>query len=189
MSWRAAILAIGLGLGLCGCAVNEIAAPEPVLDDVQIVRAEGLPSMNVGDFTPGPGAPTGMDKSIMARAGVDPAPGGSFAKFLGDTLAAQLRAAGRLDPNSDLVVTGLITDTHLATEQATSDGRLAARFTLSRKGQVVFEKTFAVKDAWDSDFVGSVAIPDAFNHYAALFPKLVTALLTDPEFQAAAKSD
>ena len=41
---------------------------------------------------------------------------------------------------------------------------------------------------WKSGFMGAVAIPDAFNHPSALFPQLVTTLLSDPEFKAASRA-
>jgi len=182
---RAVVVVLLLALG--ACALPPLIAPEPNLDSIQAIRAAGLQSLAVGVFKPAPGAPSRMDGAIMARAGLESAPEGSFSKYLGDTLAAQLKGAGKLDPTAPRVVSGLITDTYLATERATSEGRLAARFTLTRGGQLVFEKTFSVRETWDSDFVGDVAIPDAFNHYAGFFPKLVAQLLADKDFQAAAR--
>ena len=182
------IAAAALLLMLGACALPALTTPEANLDSIQAIRAAGLPALAVGAFTPAPGAPTRMDNTVMARAGMQSAPEGSFAKYLGDTLAAQLKGAGRLDPTAPSVVSGVITDTYLATERATSEGRLAARFTLTRGGHVVFEKTFSVSESWDSDFYGDVAIHDAFNHYAGFFPKLVAELLADKDFQAATRS-
>ncbi|HEY3797517.1 MAG TPA: hypothetical protein VGL58_04120 [Caulobacteraceae bacterium] len=173
---------------VAACAMAPLTAPAPSLDSIQTIRAAALPPMSVGAFTPAPGRPADMDQVVMARAMTEAAPEGSFARYLGDSLGAQLKSAGKLDPASMLVVSGVITDTHLVTQQATSEGRLAARFTLSRAGKVVYDATLSVSDAWDSNYLGDVAIPDAFNHYQGLFAKLVQALLSDPAFQAAAKS-
>jgi hypothetical protein len=66
--------------------------------------------------------------------------------------------------------------------------RLAASFTLSRDGHPVFTKTLSVESTWDFQFFADIAIPDAFNHYAGLFPALVGKLLADPDFRAAARA-
>jgi hypothetical protein len=176
-----------LGFNLSACAMSQMAPPQASLEGIQAVRAANLAPMNVGAFTPAPGAPTEMDKSISVRAGYQDAPGGSFARYLGDTLAAQLKSAGRFDPSATLVVSGLVTETHLDSLSSTSHGALGAKFTLVRDGKIAFEKTLRVEDSWDSNFLADVAIPDAINHYAGLFPKLVALLLADSDFRAAAR--
>lgn len=173
-------------LSLGGCAIAPLSVPTATLESIQAIRAAGLPSMGVGKFVAAPGRPTEMDQTIMARAGVERAPTGSFAKYLGDTLQAQLVGAGRFDGRSSLVVTGVVTDTYLATETARPAGRLAARFTLLRAGRPIFEKTLSVEATWEFFYLADVAVPDAFNHYAGLFPRLIGVLLADPDFQAAA---
>jgi hypothetical protein len=51
----------------------------------------------------------------------------------------------------------------------------------------VFDKTLSAETVWDSNFLGAVAIPDAFNHYTGLFAELAGKLYADPEFVAAAR--
>jgi len=179
--------AIGACLLLTACAEAPLPPPQANLDTIQTIRAANLAAMRVGEFTAAPGKPTEMDKSVAVRAGVQPAPNGSFARYLGDTLATELKAAGRLDESSSLVVTGVVTDTHVDSAMPTAHAWLAARFSLVRGGKTVFDKTLKVDASWDSNFVGAVAIPDAFNHYNGLFDKLAAALLSDPDFQAAAR--
>jgi hypothetical protein len=185
---RASFLIVPLAaLSLAGSAVAPLSAPQPSMDNIQAIRAADLPAMNVGEFVPGPGRPTDMDKTIAARGGIDKAPEGSFAKYLADTLSVELKGAGKLDPNATLTVTGVITDTKLTSEIGTPTAKLAARFTLTRNGRQVFQKELSVSDTWDWQYFADIAIPDAFNHYAGLFPKLVGVLLSDPDFKAAAK--
>ena len=188
MSPPARLAWLAVALVLSGCATAQLSTPQASLDNIQAIRAASLPAMNVGAFTPGPGAPTDMDKAILIRAGADTAPEGSFATYLGDTLRAELKGAGKYDPASPLMVSGVITDTHLVSEVGAPNARLAARFTLSRGGRPVFTKELTVSDQWEFEYVGAVAIPDAFNHYAGLFPKLVGALLADPDFLAAVRA-
>ena len=182
-------MAAGLAcVSLGACAVAPLSAPTATLENIQAIRAAKLPLISVGRFTAAPGQPSEMDRMISARAGVDRAPEGSFAKYLGDTLEAELKGAGRFDARSRFVVTGVITDTYLVTETAHPKGRLAAKFTLLRDGRPVFEKTISVESGWDFYYFADVAVPDAFNHYAGLFPRLVGVLLADPDFQTAARA-
>jgi hypothetical protein len=181
--------AAALSLILSACAMEPLPPPEATLDNIQAVRAANVAPLKVGAFTPGPGRPTEMDAQITVRGGVQPAPDGSFAKYLGEVLAADLKSAGKLDPNSTLVVSGLVTDTHVDSGMPAGAARaaLAAKFTLMKDGKTAFEKTLSVESVWDSNFVGAVAIPDAINHYMGLFQTLATKLFTDPEFVAATR--
>lgn len=184
---RVGITALGACLLLAACAEAPLPPPQANLDTIQTIRAANLAPMRVGAFTAAPGKPSEMDKSVSVRAGVQPAPNGSFARYLGDTLATELKAAGRLDEGSSLIVSGVVTETHVDSAMPTAHAWLGARFTLIREGKAVFDKTLKVDASWDSNFVGAVAIPDAFNHYNGLFDKLATALLADPDFQKAAR--
>jgi hypothetical protein len=176
----AAVLALG------GCAMGDLPPPQASLDNIQALRGAQIDSMAVGAFTPGPGRPSEMDRSVTVRAGNQAAPGGSFARYLGDTIGAELKGAGRLDPNATLVVSGVVTDTHVDSAMPTAHAALAAHFTLIRGGRVVFDKTLSVDSSWDSNFIGAVAIPDALNHYTGLYPALAAKLFADPDFVAAA---
>jgi hypothetical protein len=172
---------------LAACAVAPVPPPQATMENIQVIRGGNLAPMRVGDFTPGPGAPTQMDKTVTVRAGTQAAPSGSYAKMLGQTIEAELKGAGKLDPNSSLVVSGVITQTHVDSAMSDATAKLEAHFTLKKAGAVTFDKTLGVDATWKGSFIGAVAIPDAFNHYNALFPALVTKLLTDPDFKAAAK--
>ena len=185
MSMRRLWPVVLVSVGLTACSMGALPPPEASLDNIQAIRAAALPPLAVGAFTPGPGGPTAMDRALVIRAGVQSAPGGSFARYLGDTLAAELKGAGRLDPSSDLKVTGVITHSHLDSTIGTARAELSARFTLTRGSRVLFDRTFDDDATWTSDWVGAAAIPDAFNHYLGLFPRLVGQLLTDPDFRKA----
>ena len=188
MNAAAGVAALALvAAALAGCAMPALAPPQASISNIQAIRSANLAPLNVGSFTPAPGKPAEMDKTVSVRAGYVNAPGGSFAKYLGDTLAEELKASGRLDPNATLVVSGVVTETHLESEP-TPGAALGAKFTLMRAGQVAFEKTLRVEAKWDWDYFGDVAIPEAINNYAGLFWKLITALLADPDFQSAARA-
>jgi hypothetical protein len=175
-------------LTLTGCAMEPVPPPQATLANIQAVRAGAFAPLRVGAFTPGPGAPTAMDKSVTVRAGSQKAPSGSYAAFLGETLAAELKGAGKFDAASGLVVSGVVTKTHVDSAMPNGSAELEAHFTLTKSGAKTFDKTLGVTATWASGFMGAIAIPDAFNHYNALYPQLVTKLLSDPDFKAAAKA-
>src|SRR5690606_487165 len=101
-------------------------------------------------------------------------PGGdSFSKYLGDCLATELRAAGKFDAASGLVVSGLLTESRVSSGVPTGEAALAATFIVTRDGARVYEKTLSVRSTWESSVIGAVAIPDAINQYTALYGRLV----------------
>jgi hypothetical protein len=161
-------------------------SPQPSLQTLEALRASDLPAMRVGSFALAPGLPAELDKSAGVRAASLTSPeDGSFAKYLGKTLETDLRMTGKLDPNSDLVVEGLLTANDVDSSVGTA--KLGAKFSLLRAGKPVFEKTLSADAKWESTFIGAVAIPDAINNYTALYDKLALSLLTDADFKAAAK--
>jgi hypothetical protein len=171
-----------------GCAVEALPPPQATLGSIQAIRAGGFSPMRVGEFVAAPGAPATMDKRITVRAGTQAAPSGSYARLLGETLEAELKGAGKFDPNAPLVVSGIVTQAHVDSAMPVATAALQARFTLKKNGAVAFEKTLDASSTWASNFIGAVAIPDAFNHYNALFAELVSRLLTDADFKAAARA-
>ena len=93
----------------------------------------------------------------------------------------------RLDPQADRVLSAQLTRSELSTFGSNSRGALGARFRVTQKSAIIFEKQVTVEEEWPSAFLGAVAITDASNHYTGLYPKLWAALLADPEFRAAAR--
>jgi hypothetical protein len=177
-------------VSLAACGTPPLPPPSASLDNIQAVRRGQFAPMAVGAFVPGPGAPTSMDRRIAIRAESQAAPkssGGSYARFLGDTLAAELAGAGKLDAKAPLEVSGVITDAHVDSAMPMAEARMTARITLKRDGRAVFEKDFTSRAEWKSSLMGAVAIPDAFNHYLGLFPDLVKQLFADRDFQAAVR--
>lgn len=168
-----------------GCA-QSLGAHQVSLDAVQVLRGGGIPAMRVGTFALAPGRSASMDKGVIIRSVNLTSPdGGSFANYLGKALETDLRAAGKYDESSVLVVQGLLTDSDVNAGIVTGDGVLGARFSLLRSGNPIFEKEITVRSKWDSSYLGPVAIPAAVNQYSALYDKLVLQLLTDDDFKRA----
>jgi hypothetical protein len=180
-----ALATAGLALSLAACA-TALPPPEANLDSIQAIRSANLPSLGVAAFTAAPGMP---GRTISVRADSMDAPGGkSFADYLQATLEAQLKGAGKFDPAAGAVIGGVLDQSHLDSAMSGATAWLGATFTVRRDGRELYRKALKVEDHWPGAILGATAIPDAMNHYTALYSKLVQALLDDPAFRVAAKS-
>jgi hypothetical protein len=178
-----------LALLLAGCATPPMAAHQPTLRNVQALRAADVPLIELGAFELAPGRPARMDRLIEIRASVLRAPNdGTFSSYLRQTLEAELQAAGKLAVDGDVVLSAQLTQSAIETSPPDSRGAVAARFVLTRAGAVVFDRELVAREEWPSSFIGAIAIPQAMDRYTALYPTLVTMLLTDPEFRAALRA-
>jgi len=183
------LLIVLVGLTASGCISQNMAAPQPSMPVLEILRSSDLPVMQVGKFALAPGKSASLDKSVGIRSVSLSSPyEGSFAKYLQQTLETDLRAAGKLDANADTVLEGLLTQSDVDAGIGTGTAVLGAKFSLLKGGKSVFEKDLAVHAQWDSSFIGAVAIPDAVNQYSSLYEKLVLELVSDKDFKAAAKA-
>lgn len=184
---RALAAAAGLAAALlAGCASIQLGAPTASLETVQRARAAGLPAMAVGEFALAPGKPTALDASFSLRTNTVFSPyGRSFAHYLKETLAAELKAAGLLDPAAAAEIRGWLTESQVDGSMGTGLGRVCARFAVLRGGQQLYDKEFSAENQWESPYLGVVAIPLAINHYTVLHRQLVGQLLADPDFVAA----
>lgn len=180
--------ALLLALLLAGCAQIQLGAPVASVDNIQKAKASGLKRAAVGDFVLAAGKPAEMDRGVSVRSNKVTSPyDQSFAKYLKETLSAELKAAGLLDPAAPLSIRGELQDSVLDVPTSVGKGKVSARFIVVRAGKKVFEKDFSAEATWESSFVGAVAIPAAVNQYSALYRKLVGQLLDDPAFRAAVK--
>lgn len=172
---------------LSACA-TQLAAPTSTFDNVSRLRADSLPALALGEFTRGPEISEGLDRSISIRAdSLRPPSGGTFSGFLRTTIETELSGAGKLDAASPYTLSGQLRRSEVSTGGSMSQAALAAQFRLTRGGAVIYERELTVTDEWPSSFIGAIAIPDATNHYTGLYPRLFSALLDDPEFQAAVR--
>jgi hypothetical protein len=175
-----------VALTAAGCS-QTMGPSTPSTATVLALRSADFPAMRVGSFAPAPGMSPRMDKAVTSRSVTLGSPTGSLSGYLGSVVEADLRAAGKLDPQSPLVLSGLLTESDLDTGMGTGDGTLGAKFTLTKSGTTVYEKTLQAKAEWESSFIGAVAIPAAINGYTALYGKLVDQLVADPDLKAAAR--
>jgi hypothetical protein len=171
---------LALVLPATACAIQPLPEPQASFDNVRALRGSGLDAMKVGDFA--------MAKGVVVKfANLSP-PGGSFSQYLADTLAAELRGSGRFDPEATLEVSGQLAESHVDSLAPVAHAKLGADFILTRDGEVVFKKRLVVASAWSTDIHPVAAVPEAVNHYTALYAKLIGALFADPDFRKAARA-
>jgi hypothetical protein len=181
--WRLAALA-GLCALLAACT-SPVAELPPSLETIRVLREQAVPPMALGSFVSGSKA---IGRSISVRLGVLRAPKGrNFAEFLGSTFETELKAAGKLDAASRLRIEGVLTESRIVENSKKGSGMLGARITLLRDGVPALSKDYRVETNWNSDWIGAIAIEQAFTDYNGLYAQLVRKVLADPEFVAAAK--
>lgn len=182
-----ALFAAGaLTLFLTGCASSPMGQPQASIDNTARLRSAQLAPVNVGSFTLDSSKPAELDKTMSLRAASIHSPvNNSFAQYLGETLRTELAAAGLIDPSSQTVITGKLTESEVDTAIGTARGKLGARFTVTRAGTVRYDRTLTAESSWESSFVGAVAIPMAAGQYQGLYRKLAGQLFDDADFRKA----
>jgi len=175
-----ALLLLAAALG--GCAIPRMPAPQPSITVINRIDAARLPPLAVGNFTAAPGM---SDAALGVRLSAVRPEGGSFAAYLGETLKAQLRATGKLDPAAPISIGGTLTENDVGAPIGQARGRLGAEFVVTRDGHELLRKRLHVERNWGSSYFGFVAIDKADRMYTALYADLVSALIDDADFRAA----
>jgi hypothetical protein len=166
-----------------------MAAHQQTFENVQLLQSAEIPPMALGDFKLAAGKPAIMNKALSIRAdNLKPPTGATFSQHLRQTFEAELTGAGKLNPAAPIVVSGELTRSEVVTNPPTGRAEVGARFKAVRSGVTVFDRELVVSEEWPSGFFGVEAIPEAMNHYNGLYAKLVTKLLSDPEFRQAIKT-
>lgn len=125
--------------------------------------------------------------SLMVRLNPISSPAGSVPLHIQAAINDELRQAGLLDPRADRQLQIQLVKSQLTAGMGTGHGELAARFTLRKGDQVLYEGTKDVQREWDSSFFGPIAIPAAANNYNPMVLDLLKSLYSDPQFTQALK--
>lgn len=179
------LLAPALAAALSACVHTPAPAYAPGVDNLRALRAGPATPLAVGDFD----ADAKVDDARLGGLRGSSMSGGEdglFSTYLQHALEAELRQAGRLDPDAPLRLEGTLLRNQLsANSGSTGYANVSARFVLRRGEDVVFEKTLSAREEWESSFMGAIAIPAGMQGYVATVQKLAGTLFADPDFQAA----
>lgn len=182
-----AVLSAWLALST-GCARLQLQPPQQSVDNTRAARAIGFKGAAVGPFALAEGLPRSLDLSISVRGSTLHSPyQDSLARYMEETLRAELVGAGLLDPASPTVITGQLTRSAVDASASQGSAELGMRFQVTRAGQRVFDKELVEQQTWESSFVGAIAIPLAMDQYTSLYRRLVARLLQDQGFADAVR--
>ena len=178
-AWLIAMLAASLfATGCAGPAPNYA----PSIDNVEALKKSGITAPNVGAVTVSADLPGGKSLSLRANTMVSPV-GANFGDYIATALRQELELAKLLNAQSGLEISGALLRNNIdAGGISTNEGQIEARFVVKRGGQVRFDKVKRIEHKWESSFAGAVAIPLAANNYPVMVQKLISSLVTDPEF-------
>ena len=180
---RCAILA----LAAAACAACGSLSLPPYAEGIENVDAAGrLPgAIAVGKFQLAPGS--GGLNHLQDRAYTVSSPvNDSFADYIAGAAAADLKAAGKLDPSSPRVLSGVVQKNDMAASDVeTNSAEVAIHFTLQEGGKTRYDKTLDVRHEWESSFMGSLAIPRALQNYVVTVQKVLRKLYEDADFAKA----
>jgi hypothetical protein len=130
----------------------------------------------------------GNSLSLRANSMTSPV-GSNFGDYIAAALRSELELAKLHNPQSAVVISGVLLKNNInAGGISTNDGQIEVRFIVKRGDQVRFDKIKQINYEWESSFVGAIAIPAARNAYPVMVQKLITQLVTDPDFVKALKS-
>lgn len=177
--------ALASALMFSGCALQS-PPYQPSIPNVEILKKEAGP-VAIGAFTVQAGA-TGATSITLRASPMNSSVGSSYAAYLADALEKELKLAGKLDPKSKVVVSGVLLKNDISAGGfVTNSGEIEARISVTNDGQPRYSETKRAELSWDSSFVGAVAIPKAQQQYPLIVEKLIGMLLADPAFLAALK--
>lgn len=183
LSVRLSVLAFAAALG--GCSIN---APKYTLavNNVQALRDAGDARVKVGSVTAQ--GEEANDESIGLRGSPMRSPYGSYSNYLREALTQELREAKMLDENAQIEISAVLlkNDVHAA-GFVTASAEIEARFKVIRAGQAAYDKVKSARIEWGSNFIGSIAIPRAQQHYPELVTALAAQLYADRDFLAVLK--
>lgn len=187
MRFLAALLLVACAW-LTGCAQIKLGEPVASQENILKARASGAGVVALGPFELAPGKDIAMDQRVSVRSNNVFSPyDNSFAKYLRENLAVELRAAGMLAPTALVAIEAQLTDSQVDAGASAGVATVAARFRVVKQGQAVYDEELRARSSWESQFIGAVAIPAAINEYTRLYRKLIGMLLDDARFKAAVK--
>jgi hypothetical protein len=167
-----------------GCAMYA-PAYQPSIDNVETLKKSQARPVMLGAFTVQAGAVGASAIGLRANS-MTSSVGSDYAAYLAEALRQELALAGKLDPKSEIAVSGVLIKNDIAAGGAsTNSGEIEARFVVKSRDQVRYEAVKRVQLSWESSFVGAIAIPKAQQQYPLLVQKLISALFEDSQFQVA----
>lgn len=185
---RPVMMAILILFGIIGSGCSLMAPKYTAsIDNVQRLKDAGDFAAKVGKFD------SSSDKSnanpISLRGSSLSSPyEDSYAVYLVEAIKQELILAGKLKPDTDVEISGLLLKNDMDTSGfIIATGDVEARFVV-KKGEIErYNQIKTIHQEWESSFLGSVAIPRAQEQYPRLVQRLLEVLYADNDFLQALK--
>lgn len=181
MTLRSFLAAAAIVLGGCAATAPQYA---PVVANVD--AAARLPgSLSVGKFEL---ADPSLNHVTARGTSFESPVNGSYADFLASAARAELTAAGKYQEGAARVLTATVQKNSLSAAGInTNEAEVSVRFRLADGSRSHYDKTVSVQHAWESSFLGGIAIPRAIQNYVVALQMLLNKLFSDPEFASATR--
>lgn len=181
--WLVVLLLVVFGSG-CSMMAPQYSAS---IDNVETLKAASVHAAKVGKFESNKDKGNANPISIRGSGLTSPYEN-SYATYLEEAIKQELTLAGKMDPSSDIEISGVLQKNDIdASGFSSATGDIEARFVVKRGGAARYEQVKAVHYEWESSFVGAIAIPRAQQEYPKLVQKLLAMLYADQEFLKAIK--
>lgn len=174
--------------GTIGAGCSLMAPPYTAsIDNVQRLKDAGDIGAKVGRFDSSPDRANANPISLRGSSLSSPY-NDSYAVYLAEAIKQELALAGKLKPDTDIEISGLLMKNDLdASGFAVASGDMEARFVVKKMGETRYSQVKTVHREWESSFLGSIAIPRAQEEYPRLVQQLLQLLFADNEFLQALK--
>lgn len=135
------------------------------VENVQKLKDFDPQPIKVGKFESTPGKGNANPISLRGSSLVSPYQS-SYADYLAEALRQDLELAGKLAADAKIEISGALqkNDIDIA-GLGSGNGDLAARFVVTRAGEIRYDQVKSVHDVWDSSFVAAIAMPRAQARY------------------------
>lgn len=179
-------LAATLSLLLTGCST--LVAPSYSADYslVDSIKRQGLTKTSVGKAQPDD--IKAKVNQITLRASPLTAGDTTFAGYVGNALASDLKDAGLFDANAprriDIV---LLANNIDVSGFSQGSGQIEIELTVTNAGNILLRKKYSAQTKFESSFAGAIAIPRGQIEYPNLVRSLLSKVYQDADFLNAMK--
>jgi hypothetical protein len=167
---------------LAACSTVPAPSYKPPINNTEVLLKHQDDKLDVGKVDAANGV-ANTRLAVRASALIGTGPDHTFYSYLQEALIEELTASGRLDHNATTRIDATLTQNELDSSGFSKGfANLGAHFVVVREGHAIYDKTLSVQHAWESSFIGSIAIPAAIQNYPTAVQKLVGKLFLDPDF-------
>ena len=109
--------------------------------------------------------------------------GGSFSKYLEESLTEHLKYASLYNESSNIKVTvSMLKNDVDIMGFSIGEADISAKFTVYKHNKIIHNKVYSIHHTWDSSFIGQVAIENALNNYPIAIQKLINKFTLNQDF-------